>query len=287
MLLIDMSNLVFSSAIDYHTKTGEQISLDTLRHMTLNSLKSVKDKLKDYCQDGYCILCFDAANYWRRDFFPHYKGKRKSNRDKTSLDWNKLFEAYKELKVELKENIPCHFLLVDGAEADDLIAVLAERYAKTHKICIASSDTDFVQLQITVDEKIKQWSLYHKKFITPKIEKYDLFEHVLRGDTGDGIPNILSDDDVFMCENKRQKSLMTKKIDDWRTHGLFQPEKFCDDLMLERFKRNLKLIDFREIPENISQKIVDEFETVQPAKGKVFGYLVAHRLTSLIGSGKF
>lgn len=288
MLLVDMSNLVFSSVTEYHNRTGEQIKIDTLRHMTLTNLKALKDKLSIFCEDGMVVLCFDGKTYWRREEFKHYKGRRKINRDKATLDWDALFIAYAQLKEEIKESLPLYSLTVDGAEADDLIAVLATRFASSHKICIASSDTDFIQLQLNVNKNIKQWSLYHKKFITPKNEKYDLFEHILRGDTTDGVPNILSDDDTFMDDNKRQKQMRQTKIDLWRPHGIAAPEKFCEDAeTLKRFERNKKLIDLREIPEHVAQKIVDEFDNLKPVQTKVFGYLVAHRLTGILKQGQF
>lgn len=286
MLLIDMSNLVFSAASDYHRKTGEQMDIHLLRHIVLSTLKSTKDKLKVYADE--VVLCFDSRSYWRRDMFPHYKGKRKENRDKDKMDWKALFEAYDIMKRELRENFPFHCIEVDKAEADDIIAVLTTRFGNSREICIASSDGDFIQLQMNVNPKIKQWSLYHKKFITPKSQKYDLFEHICRGDDGDGVPNILSEDDTFVVPGKRQKSVMAKKMAEWTKSGMAQPERFCVDMdMLRRFERNRQLIDLRCVPEDIAQKIVEAYENSTPPKGQIFSYMIANRLTKLMAAGSF
>lgn len=286
MLLIDMSNLVFSAASDYHRRTGDQMDINLLRHIVLSTLKSTKDKLRVYADE--IVLCFDSRNYWRRQMFPHYKGKRKENRDKDKMDWQALFNAYTQLKVELKENFPFHCIEVDTAEADDIIAVLVTRFAPLKDICIASSDGDFIQLQQNVCPKIKQWSLYHKKFITPKNQQYDLFEHICRGDDGDGVPNILSDDDTFVDPLKRQKPVMAKKLQEWCKAGIAQPERFCLDVpMLRRFERNKTLIDLRCVPEEVAAKIVEAYDTSVPPKGMIFSYMVANRLTKLMSAGSF
>jgi hypothetical protein len=42
------------------------------------------------------------------------------------------------------------------------------------------------------------------------------FEHIIKGDATDGIPNILSADDTFAVDGKRQKPLAAKEA---RTNG--------------------------------------------------------------------
>jgi hypothetical protein len=101
------------------------------------------------------------------------------------------------------------FIHIDRAEADDVIAVLT-KYAQenelvqeglveeSQKILILSSDKDFKQLQLYPN--VKQWSPMQKKYVTAtqrEIIEYKI-EHIVKGDAGDGIPNILSKDDVFM-----------------------------------------------------------------------------------------
>lgn len=285
ILLVDMSNLVFSTVIEYHTRTKDTLDMMLLRNLVLDRLVNHKNKLKAYAE---IVLCFDARRYWRREYFQYYKGKRSELRDKSDFDWVAFFPLYTQLKEELRENFPVRCLEVEGAEADDLIATLCKVYGPHKDICILSSDKDFLQIQLNICPRIKQWSLFHAKFLTPKNTKYDLFEHIVKGDTGDGVPNILTEGHVLVTEGLRQKKVMNAKLEAWKVHGIAQPEKFCDSFeTLERFRRNKVLIDLREIPEELTEVIVNAFNKTEAVKGKVFNYYVKNKLTRLLANGGF
>lgn len=279
-----MSNLAIAGAQEYHSKTKEVIDRDLLRHIILNSVRALKTKLSAYSDE--IILAYDGRSYWRKDEFEFYKGKRKAGREASTFDWTRFFEDYNVLKQEFRENLPFVSLEIDGAEADDVIGVLAKLFGNSKKICIASSDTDFVQLQQLVNSSIKQWSMNKKKFITPQTESYDLLEHIVRGDVGDGIPNILSDGDTLMNPDKRQTPLKKTALAEWQKHGIANYEKFCKDAaMLDRFTMNKKLIDFRCIPEHIAIKIADAYHNYDVVKGKTFNYLTKNRLVKILREG--
>jgi DNA polymerase-1 len=60
--------------------------------------------------------------------------------------------------------LPVTFIAIDGIEADDTIAYIAEMYRKTSKeITIVSTDRDFYQM---VDDTIRVWSPIKKKMYT-------------------------------------------------------------------------------------------------------------------------
>lgn len=285
LLLVDMSNLVFSTILDYHARTKESMDISLIRNLVLDRLIHHKNRLRQYDE---IVLCFDGRRYWRRDIFPHYKGKRREQREKDSFDWDGFFPLYNDFKQELKENFPVKCLEVEGAEADDLIATLCKVYGPHRDICILSSDKDFIQIQQHICPRIKQWSLFHAKFLTPKNAKYDLLEHIVKGDTDDGVPNILSDGDTFMDPDKRQKPVRATWLAECSKHGLAQPEKFCKTFeMLANFRRNQRLIDLRFIPEELMSKIVDAYGEAVAVKGKVFDYYVRNRLTRLLSNGAF
>jgi hypothetical protein len=104
---------------------------------------------------------------------------------------------------------------------------------------------------------------------------------IIRGDKGDGIPNILSADNVIV-DGIRQKSITEVKIGQWMNQP---PEDFCNELMLRNFNRNRMLIDLTQIPETLKQSIIDTYETTQVHTKQVFlNYMIANRLTNLIGS---
>lgn len=285
MLLVDMSGLVFSTVLDYHSRTKESIDMQVLRNLVLERLIFHKNKFRSYSE---IVLCFDGRDYWRKKVFPFYKANRAKTRKESTFDWDSFFKLYTDFKQELIENFPVKCLEVRGAEADDLIAILCNVYGPHRDICILSSDKDLVQLQQNVSSKIKQWSFFHKKFITPKNAEYDLFEHIICGDIGDGVPNFLSDDDVLVNPDKRQKSIKKASLAIWKCHGIALPEKFCPTFeSLERFNRNKRLVDLREIPEEIAVSVMEVFDKLESVTGRVFNYFMKHRLTRLLANGAF
>lgn len=285
MIIYDMSNIVFSQVLDFHAKTKEQADIQLIRNLVIDKMISIKSKLGKYSDEIVCA--FDSRHYWRKDFFPEYKGKRRSDRDKSTFDWNAFFPMYDQFKEEIREHFPVKFIEVYGSEADDVMATLAQVYGPMGNVCIVSSDKDLIQLQ-HLCPLVKQWSPFHGKFLTPKNSDYSIMEHIICGDTGDGIPNILSDDDTFMNPDKRQKSMRKNKLQEWLKCGINNPELFCPDASaLDRFTRNKRLIDLREIPVELTQEIIKVYDEYVIPRGKMFTYLTANRLARILKSGGF
>jgi 5'-3' exonuclease len=166
---------------------------------------------------------------------------------------------------------------VDTAEADDIIAVLATRHSGSGKVMILSSDKDFAQLQRYPN--VEQYSPILKKFIKEPLPMTQLKQLIIRGDKGDGIPNILSADGVFV-EGGRQKPITEVKIITWLNQS---PEEFCNEDMLRNFNRNEMLIDLTKIPESLKQSIIDTYDTTKGhTKQEFLNYMMANRLKNLI-----
>lgn len=286
LILFDFSQIVISSAIEYHSQTKEDIGLPLLRHISLNNILSYRKKFKAKIEE--MVICCDGRDYWRKGVFPLYKQNRKKDHDKSDFNWDKFFEDFNQIKTEIKTELPFNVVEVYGCEADDVIAVLSKQQCPHQdRIIIISSDKDLIQIQENTCPKVEQWSPFHKKFISPKTNSYSLFEHVVRGDGGDGIPNILSDDDVFMDDKKRSKPIRASSVMQWLERGgMSYPESFCSSReMLDRFNRNMNLIDLRQIPECFVKKIIEEYENFQKPTANVFGYLTKHKLKKILESG--
>ena len=105
-------------------------------------------------------------------------------------------------------------------------------------------------------------------------------EHVIRGDKSDGIPNFLSEDDVFIS-GSRQKPISQKKIGKWIEQD---PSEFCASTeQMRNYHRNRNLIDFDYIPEEIEQKILDEYTSINISGKKVpLEYFKEHQLNDLM-----
>tara|TARA_B100001173_G_scaffold297731_1_gene294615 strand:- start:342 stop:1178 length:837 start_codon:yes stop_codon:yes gene_type:complete len=270
MILIDFTQTIIAGLMAQLKMNGGEVSEDMLRHMILNSVRNYQKK---YAPDyGEIVLCTDSSHTWRKDFYPMYKANRKKTRDASDLDWKMLFDTLQVVKEEIRDNFPYRYMYVEQCEADDIIAILVKHARE--KVMIVSGDKDFQQLHKY--DYVKQWSPNLNKLIT--CDNPDLFlkEHILTGDKSDGIPNILSNDDCFV-EGIRQTPLRKGIKDSYLRMTI---EK--DDKYYRNYLRNQTLIDLEFIPQNIEDKILNEYENTIPVKGKVFDYLRVHRLNELL-----
>jgi hypothetical protein len=279
-MLIDLNQVLISNLMQHLKMITKQheMSEDLIRHMCINTIRSNVKQFKNKYPN--VILCCDNKKYWRKEFFSFYKSQRKVDREASGLDWSMIFDTLNRLRDEMKVYFPYKVLDVDGAEADDVIAVLTARLAPSSNILILSSDKDFGQLQKYPN--VTQYSPILKKFIKIDDPKTFIREHVLKGDRGDGIPNFLSPDDTF-ARGERQKILNSKKLQEWVSQDA---ETFCTtDIMLRGFKRNQTLVDFDYIPDDIRTRIVEAFEETKPAnKEKMLNYFIDKGLKVMIES---
>ena len=281
MILVDLNQVMISNLMMQIGSKKASVEEDLVRHMVLNSLRLYRKKFGE--KYGELVICCDDKNYWRRDFFPYYKAHRKKDRAESGLDWHMIFEVLNGIRDDLKHTFPYKVIQVDRAEADDVIASLCHKYGDlgvtngSDPILILSSDKDFVQLQKYAN--LEQYSPMQKKFINCSNPARYIHEHILRGDRGDGVPNFLSADDVFVI-GKRQKPLSTKKIDAW--NGMC-PSDFCTDEMLRGYKRNQQLVDLDFVPDNIQEKVIEIFDNYKlNGRDKMFNYFIQKRLKNLM-----
>ena len=255
-------------------KEQSQVDIDMVRHMILNSLRMYRSKY--HPEYGELVLCCDGRHSWRREHFPQYKAARKSNREADSRDWTQIFGCLDIIKSELKEFFPYKYLEIDEAEADDIIGVLS-RNAGTEKVMIISGDKDFIQLQ--VHKNVKQYSPITKKLVTTENPYNYLKEHILRGDSSDGIPNFLSSDNCIV-DKIRQTPISKKKVESWLGES---PVDFCNEEQLRNYHRNMKLIDLQYTPLNIVDQINQQFNVVpQGKRSGLLNYFVERKLNNLI-----
>ena len=197
MILLDYSQIAISNIIVQ--KLNDE---DMIRHMILNSIRMYNKKYRD--QYGQMVICADGMNTWRRNYFPEYKAHRRKNRDESSQDWTEIFRILHLVRDEIKENLPYKVLHMEGCEADDIIGSLVmhtQEFANNEPVMIISSDKDFIQLQKF--DNVKQFSPIQKKLVTDDNPRAYLWNHIMRGDSGDGIPNVLSADDTFISEKSQ------------------------------------------------------------------------------------
>ena len=277
MILVDMSQIMMASIMmQMHMSKKSEPDEVMVRHMVLNSLRMYRTRFLS--EFGEMVLCYDSRHYWRRDYFPEYKHSRRKGRSTDSKDWDIIFSCLNTIKEEIKSNMPYKSVEVYGAEADDIIATLCSE--SSDEVMILSGDKDFIQLQKYPN--VKQYSPITKKMISGFNADDYLKEHVLKGDTSDGVPNVLSPDNSFV-DGIRQKPLSKKKI------AAMIDGNFPNEEVKRNFQRNKTLIDLGCIPDELRTEILDKFkEAPENSRNKILNYFIKQRLKTLTESiGEF
>jgi hypothetical protein len=276
MIIFDYQQVAISNLMEQIGSSSGSVDENLVRHMILNTIRTYVKKFKASHGPEVIIAC-DNKHYWRREIFTHYKAGRKKARAASGHDWSSIFESLNKIRQELKDASPYKVIDVDGAEADDIIGTLVQKYSATEKIMILSSDKDFAQLQRF--SNVEQFSPIMKKYIKEPFPLVQLKQLIIRGDKGDGIPNILSPDDVFVSDG-RQKPITEKKIIVWMNQ---EPKEFCNDEMLRNYARNETLIDLTKIPESVRGSILESYENAEGKTKQVFmNYMIQNRLKNLL-----
>ena len=270
MILMDMNQIILHNLFA-RMKNVNEIDEELVRHMVINSLRIYRNKFhREY---GELVLAYDGGNYWRKDIFLHYKGKRKLKQNADDIDWNKIFSIVNKIRDEIKETFPYKSIRLTHVEADDIIAVLAKKFSNEKNIII-SSDKDFQQLQRY--DNVSQFSLKTKALLVCDDPEDFLTTHIIKGDVSDGIPNILSDDDVFMNEDKRQKPCGMKRINQIKS-------EISDWVSTPNWERNQTLVDFNCIPNWVHDKIIEEWDKpIVGERSRLLNYFISHKLKTLM-----
>ena len=280
MIIVDLNQIMISNLMVTLSRDSMELSEDLVRHMVLNSLRGHNKKFrKEY---GEMVIACDSKNVWRRQIFPNYKAGRKANRAKSEHDWDAIFSMLHNIKDEIRNFLPYRVIEIETAEADDIIATLVNRLQRqvgpnhAKKVLILSGDKDFIQLH---NDNIRQYNPVLSKFVG-KGEEPSIYikEHILKGDRSDGVPNVLSDDNVFV-EGRRQRPLSKKKIEAWVNEMIMT---FTEEEQ-KNYNRNRTLIDLNCIPPELEAKIINEFNDVKVAsRDKILNYFITKKLKTLI-----
>ena len=260
----------------------ENLTINDVRHAVLKGIMYFNHRFsKDY---GRMVLCFDSTNYWRTKEFKHYKAARKKKQKSGDIDWGRIYGFFSVVKEEISENTSFLTMQIPTLEADDIISTICEGYHDKEKILIVSSDKDFQQLQKY--DNVKQYSPAHRDFIVCEDPEHFLIEHIIRGDSSDGIPNVMSDGDTFVTEDKKQKIMNAKRfnaiLDKVNDGSVYDSDYEYN----ENYERNERLIDLSLIPAGSKTSVVNAFEMEKSISNKredsMMDYLISNNLKSLL-----
>lgn len=277
MIICDYSGIAMGAMF---SQKSPDINEDLIRHLILNTLRMYNVKYR--AKYGQLIVACDGGS-WRKQVFAEYKAGRKAGREASPIDWEKVWTIFNKVQDEISKNLPFRVVQVKGAEADDIIATLVEttqEFGCDEQVMIVSADKDFIQLQKY--SNVSQFSPMTKKLVTDKNPRRYLIEHILRGCSGDGVPNVLSDDDTFITD-KRQTPLKAKVIEEWASN-YSKLDEIMPETVFRNFVRNRRCIDLSYIPPDVAEEILNVYDA-QPAQpnSKVLSYLISKRCKMLVG----
>lgn len=293
MIIFDFHQVFISNLmVQLGNHTNAELEEHLLRHMVLNTIRTVRIKFKNTFGNDV-VIASEGMNCWRKESFPYYKANRKKAREKSELDWNLLYTCINTFKKEFRESFGYKVIDDDRAEADDVIATIAKR--SSEPVLIVSGDKDFGQLHTTDSNQIMEANQFFKSK-KAFIEQYDptrakmikqtspqemLQTHIVKGDSIDGIPNILSPDNCLVI-GERQKPLRQTRIDKWLPDLVKGDLSVLEDNnLINNYKRNQKLIDFSFIPNDLGDRIWEQFN--QPTQKKnLIPFFIEKRLKNLM-----
>lgn len=278
-ILMDFNQVILASlfqAVGNHTNID--IDENVIRHMFLNSVRMNRKKFNQ--EYGEIIICADGKNTWRRDAYPYYKANRKKTRDKSDLDWNKVFNIMNVIRDEMREFFPYKVIHIDHCEADDIIGTIihnegTEMNTGAEKYLVLSADKDFIQLQTYAN--VDQYDPIRKRWLTDNNPTQFLEEHIIKGDSGDGVPNILSPDNC-LAVGERQKPMTQKRMALYRGTN-----ENMDEETIARYNRNKKMIDLNEVPQKYKDMIMAEYKQEETVgRSQLFNFFITKKLKNLV-----
>jgi hypothetical protein len=297
VILIDFSGMLHSNthALGDCMHNGvDTPAIDLLRHSMLSSILNIKRKFgKTY---GDIVIACDGRDYWRKSVFPNYKVHRAAKRAESNVNWQAVLSAGDTIKSDLKTVFGYCVVEVHTAEADDIIGALVKHlqtndlqteglcFGEPQEILIVSKDHDFLQLQKFGN--VTQYNTTSKKIIRVSVQDAldALNEHIIRGDAGDGVPNMLSADDSIVRGIKQTPI----------TSGRLDRLKDVDALTyneMRNYTRNRQLVDLDYIPESLVADILACYNdakcvTISRRSAGIFDYFVKNRLIKLMDNIK-
>lgn len=286
MILLDLSGTMFA-ALHVDISKGAEPTKEYIRHLVFNSIRFYNiTHRNDY---GEMVIAMDDKS-WRYDDFEWYKWERNQDKETDGLDWDVIYGYMNEITAEIIEHLPYPCVRASGAEADDVIGVLAKK--SDEPVLIVSNDKDLVEL--TRKPNVKMWRPYDNAFYSVDDCDEHLLDLILRGDKADGIPNVRSPEDFYVQAYKSkaagEKPTRAKPINKALKAEMLERYKLGDKAMMdylgeemwERFVTNRRLIDLSYIPTNVTNNILSAWDNVtRNPEMKLIAFLSKHRMSLL------
>ena len=280
-LLIDTANMFFRARHVAFRATDPWEKVGYALHISMAAINKVAKKF----DTDHVVFCLEGRS-WRKDYYKPYKANRSEARaalTEREQEEEKLFwDTFDDFNQYLREKTNCSVLRDGDAEADDLIARWIDLHPADEHVII-SSDSDFYQL---LANNVKQFNGITDQLITvegifdakgkPVIDKktklpkevpdpeWLLFEKCMRGDSSDnvfsaypgvrkkGTKNKVGLLEAFADRSSKGYAWNNIMLQRWTDH------EGKEHRVLDDYNRNKQLIDLKQQPEEIKQR-VDNF----------------------------
>lgn len=211
-----------------------KIFMTTFEKMWFETIRKLQKQFKP----DRLIFARDGKDVWRYKVYPEYKATRKAQTD----DSGGPGPVFKHVNENYHQRLDAIVVYVDEAEADDIAAVATQYFDE--RIILITGDHDY--LQLSEPGRVEIYQLKGNKCLTVDNPEEVVLYKILAGDPSDNIPPAWP-----KCGKVTAKKLAA------------DPEKLEEMLSKkgrDQFELNRQLIDFRYLPENIVEKIIDELE---------------------------
>ena len=252
LILIDCSYYIFYryfatlkwysfQGLSFNNEKLNQDYLDAFKKHVQNDLLKIKKKYKTIEKNIIFGLDCSREDIWRNEYHNNYKGKRITN-----VNFNK--EIFTYFKENLMNELNLNLLSGDNLEGDDVIAILHEQLVNNEKIII-TNDNDNIQL---IDKKTKIVNMQFKD-IVDRLE-IELENHlILKALIGDKSDNIKKIGNI----SKKQAIELSKMLDNELKEWL------VNNNLLKEFNNNIRLIDFKYIPEDKKLNLLNKLNFIK------------------------
>ena len=268
-MLFDLNNLAMRvvhikdvKTVNKETKEVEHIDWAYWKLVMFSNIYSSLFKVPVHT----LVLAADSKNSWRYQAWPRYKEdrKKKNAKDKSKFPWDDYYREYDQFIADMKECFPVKMIQIDTCEADDIIGIIAGKASVAE---IVSTDKDFLQLS---REGIKIYNPMKKQHVSHPNPNMFLAEQIMCGQAKDSIFNIKTPLDH--PEGKRKPGFGPKAFEKVLEHGIGDWLK--ENNLVDRYKFNKTLMDFAEIPQDIQDTIMSEYNDYKyPDPSKMWEFI--------------
>ena len=209
-LLLDFSNIAhanfYTASVDTRiTRDMNPFCNERLQYWKYLMVKKLKYIMKIH-KPHEMVICCDSPS-WRKRYFKYYKANRTKTRARAGFDYVEFLAHLDKFIDEIDGYLPYKIMQIPHCEADDIIAILANHI--NNDVLICSNDHDMKQLLAIPD--VKLWSIQDSKFMACDDPKQYLIEHILMGDSGDGVPSVVNPDNIYVQEDM----VFSKQFETW------------------------------------------------------------------------